>query len=1063
MISELFIRRPKLATVISLVMALAGIISIPNLPVAEYPEIAPPEVRVSTAYPGASAEVITQTIAAPLEAEFNGLEHLLYYSSNSDNSGLYSCTITFQYGIDSDIAQVNVQNAVKRAEMRMPAEVRLQGVQVSKRSSDILCAVTFFTDEERSGMTPSDLNNWLRVNVKDEIGRVDGVSSADLMGGSVYSMRVWLDQMRMSAMGVSTGEIQKAIASQNIQAAAGSVGTEGSNEFMQFKVNVVGRLASEEEFKNIVVRTDKDGDITKLGDIARVELGSESYSAHAMASGGECAALSIYRTTEANALATIDRVKAELENINLPDGITYKIAYDPTIFINLTLRETVMTLIVAVVLVVAITYLFLQNWRATLIPAIAIPVSLLGAFPFFFLFGYSINLLTMFGLILIIGSLVDDAIIVVENVMTHVERGLSPEEATRLGMRQITSAIIATTLVTAAIYVPVIFYGGMVGQIYMQFGVTMCVALCLSAVNSLTLSPALCILLIKPPRKRRFDWFGWFNIPLRASRNVYLKFAAFMIRRGFLTILLFGAVLFANYVLFTTLPSSFIPDEDKGTIMCGIELPPGATLNRTDSVVKTFSDKLYAIEGVDDVMLVSGFSMMGGGLGENFGMAIVKLTPWNERKTEELQIATLLETVQKAANEIPEAKITCMRPPAMMGLGMGVGFVVSSNTASPQGLSEQAARMTSALMREEGTMFASSSYNANTPQLQLEIDREKAELMGVPVNAIFATLQNKLASYYINDFNLQGYVFKVIVQAEKADRAVIEDIANLNIPNSYGEMVPFSSVGTVRRIVGPQVIQRFNQWQSASITSVNMSLSSGEYIKRIENLAREILPEESRVQWTGMSFQQRENEGRITTLLFLSLIFAYLFLVAQYESWTTPIPVIMTVFVATLGALLGLFVGLVNGQQTTMSIYAQLGLIMLIGLSSKNAILMIEFSKVERESGVPINQAAYNGANQRFRAVLMTAVSFLFGVFPLVIATGAGAASRRAIGIPTFSGMLLATTVGLVFVPALYSICERMRERTFNLIHHGRRSKEQLAEERKNAELTQDQGVSGEK
>ena len=840
--------------------------------------------------------------------------------------------------------RVNVQNAVKRAEMRMPAEVRLQGVQVSKRSSDILCAVTFFTDEERSGMTPSDLNNWLRVNVKDEIGRVDGVSSADLMGGSVYSMRVWLDQMRMSAMGVSTGEIQKAIASQNIQAAAGSVGTEGSNEFMQFKVNVVGRLASEEEFKNIVVRTDKDGDITKLGDIARVELGSESYSAHAMASGGESAALSIYRTTEANALATIDRVKAELENINLPDGITYKIAYDPTIFINLTLRETVMTLIVAVVLVVAITYLFLQNWRATLIPAIAIPVSLLGAFPFFFLFGYSINLLTMFGLILIIGSLVDDAIIVVENVMTHVERGLSPEEATRLGMRQITSAIIATTLVTVAIYVPVIFYGGMVGQIYMQFGVTMCVALCLSAVNSLTLSPALCVLLIKPPRKRRFDWFGWFNIPLRASRNVYLKFAAFMIRRGFLTILLFGAVLFANYVLFTTLPSSFIPDEDKGTIMCGIELPPGATLNRTDSVVKTFSDKLYAIEGVDDVMLVSGFSMMGGGLGENFGMAIVKLTPWNERKTEELQITTLLETVQNAANEIPEAKITCMRPPAMMGLGMGVGFVVSSNTASPQGLSEQAARMTNALMREEGTLFASSSYNADTPQLQLEIDREKAELMGVPVNAIFATLQNKLASYYINDFNLQGYVFKVIVQAEKADRAVIEDIANLNIPNSYGEMVPFSSVGTVRRIVGPQVIQRFNQWQSANITSVNMSLSSGEYIKRIENLAREILPEDSRVQWTGMSFQQRENEGRITILLLLSLIFAYLFLVAQYESWTTPIPVIMTVFVATLGALLGLFIGLVNGQQTMMSIYAQLGLIMLIGLSSKNAILMSSYA-----------------------------------------------------------------------------------------------------------------------
>ncbi|MBP5621263.1 MAG: efflux RND transporter permease subunit, partial [Thermoguttaceae bacterium] len=517
MISDVFIRRPKLAIVVSLVMMIAGIISIPKLPVAEYPEIAPPEVRVSTAYAGASAEVITDTIAAPLEAEFNGLEHLLYYSSNSDNSGMYTCTITFQYGIDTDIAQVNVQNAVKRAEMRLPAEVRQQGVQVSKRSSDILCMVTFFTDEAVSGMSTSDLNNYLRVNVKDELGRVDGVSSADLMGGSVYSMRVWLDPMRMSAMGISASDIQRAIQTQNIQAAAGSVGTEGSSEFMQFKINVVGRLKSKEEFENIVVRTDSEGDITKLGDVARVELGAESYSAHAMSDGGECAGIGINRTTEANALATIDRVKKELESIRFPDGITYKIAYDPTLFIRLTLEETVFTLVLALILVVAVTYLFLQNWRATLIPAIAIPVSLLGTFPFFFIFGYSINLLTMFGLILVIGSLVDDAIVVVENVMTNVEKGMDPKEATSYGMRQITGAIIATTLVTVAIYVPVCFYGGMVGQIYMQFGVTMCIALVLSSVNALTLSPALCAILIKPSKKRRFDWFGWFNIPLNAS------------------------------------------------------------------------------------------------------------------------------------------------------------------------------------------------------------------------------------------------------------------------------------------------------------------------------------------------------------------------------------------------------------------------------------------------------------------------------------------------------------------------------------------------------------------
>lgn len=1054
MISDIFIRRPKLAIVISLVMVLAGLISIPNLPVAEYPEIAPPEVRVSTTYPGASGQVIADTIAAPLEEQFNGLEHMLYYSSSSDNSGSYSCTITFAYGCDTDIAQVNVQNAVKRAEARLPSEVKTQGVQVQKRSSDILCMIAFFTDEKKSGMSTSDLSNYLRVNVKDEIGRVDGVSTCDLMGGSVYSMRVWLNPMRMSAMGISAADIQEAISTQNIQAAAGSIGTEGSNDFMQFKINVVGRLRTAEEFENIVVRTDADGDITKLGDVARVELGAETYAAHATSDGAECAGLGVNRTTEANALEVIESVKKELSEISkrFPEGISYKMAYDPTIFINLTLKETVETLFVALLLVVAITYLFLQNWRATLIPSIAIPVSLLGTFPFFIVLGYSINLLTMFGLILVIGSLVDDAIVVVESVMTNIERGLDPVEATKTSMRQITGAVIATTLVTVAIYVPICFYGGMVGEIYKQFGVTMCIALCLSTVNALTLSPALCSMLLKPAKKQKIDWFGWFNKPFNLSRKLYLSTSRVLVSSMVLTLVLFAFVIYGNYALYSTLPSSFIPDEDKGSLMCSFELPPGATLARTDKVLDEFYRSVSEkVDGIETIMLVSGFSFVGGGQGENVAMAMVKLDDWSERKSPDLQISAIQQKIQTVANDIPEAKVQVMLPPAMMGLGMGVGFVLSSNSATSQELAEQVTNFTEKLSALKTTLFASSPYNASTPQLELVIDREKAELMGVPINTIFTTLQNKLASFYVNDFNLLGFVFKVQVQADKSDRNSIDDISNLNIPNRYDEMVPFSSVATVNRVVGPQIISRFNQWSSAQVTAVPFKVSSGEYIQSIEKIVDEDLPNNYKIQWTGMAYQQKQNSTKVGYLLALAIIFAYLFLVGQYESWTTPISVVMTVFVATLGAMCGLFIGLLNGQQTSMSIYAQLGLIMLIGLASKNAILMVEYSKVEREKGVPIKEAAMRGADQRYRAVLMTAVSFLFGVFPLVIATGAGAGSRRAIGITTFSGMLAATVVGIVFIPSLYATVERMREGTARLL--GKKLPEMIAEEKRTAEL----------
>ncbi|MBR5626192.1 MAG: efflux RND transporter permease subunit, partial [Thermoguttaceae bacterium] len=678
MISQLFINRPKLAIVISLVILLAGVICIPKLPVAEYPEIAPPTVRVSTVYVGASAQVITETIAAPLEAEFNGLEHLLYFQSDSDNSGSYNCTITFEYGTDADIAQVNVQNAVKRAEVYLPQEVKNQGVQVQKRSSDILCMIAFFCDPTK--MEVQDLCNYLRVYVKDDIARVPGVNSADIMGGSQYSMRIWIDPLRMSAMGVTTQEVAAAIQTQNIQAAAGSVGVERSNDNLQYKINVHGRLTSEEEFGDIVVRNDNEGGIIRLRDIATVKLGSETYSARSMSNGKECVGLGIYRTNDANALDTINAVRERIKELEkrFPEGVTYKVAYDPTEFILITLEEITITLIVAVLLVVGITYLFLQDWRATLIPTIAIPVSLVGTFPLMYALGYSINLLTMFGLILVIGSLVDDAIVVVENVMTNIEKGLTPKQATEVGMRQITGAIIATTLVTLAIYVPICFYGGMVGQIYMQFGVTMCIALCMSTVNALTLSPALCTLILKPYKKKRFDFFLPFNFALKMSRKVYLFGVGVLVRRGILTAILFGGVLYANYALYTAMPTSFLPDEDKGAILCNIELPPGATLDRTESVMIRINNIALDVPGISDVMFVSGFSILGGN-GENVGMAVIKLDNWSKRKTPELQLSAIMAALQARLNDIPEAKIMCMAPPAIMGLGMGMSFNLCVN------------------------------------------------------------------------------------------------------------------------------------------------------------------------------------------------------------------------------------------------------------------------------------------------------------------------------------------------------------------------------------------------
>ncbi len=1035
MLSIFFIKRPIFAMVIALMTVIAGAVCIVILPIQEYPEVTPPTVVVSANYVGADAYTVEETVTRPLEAQINGVQGMIYMNSSSTSSGTASITVYFEPGYDLDIATVDVQNRVAMATPQLPSEVRQQGVIVDKQSPSIVCFVGITGDERYDDKF---LSNFVNINILDELRRIPGVGKADNMGEKKYSIRVWLDPDRIKSLGLSPSAVIAAIQSQNRQAAIGRIGAAPTyeNQQVEFVLTTDGRLSGVKEFEDIVIKHKDDGTLVYLKDVSQVELGSEKYDWNALINKKQAALVGIYQLPGSNSLQIRQAVTEKMEELKarFPDGVEYSIPYDTTLFVEVAIENVVETLIVAVVLVILTILLFLGSIRPTIIATIAVPVSLIGTFAVLKAAGFSINFLTLFGLILAIGIVVDDVILVVENVerLMMEEPDLTIPQVVKKAMLQLTGPIIATTLVLVAVFVPVSFMPGLTGSIYRQFALTISFSVLISSVNALSLSPALAAILIKRGKEgsQKFILFRWFDTFFDRLTDIYTTIVNFLIRIRYLVVLVFCGLLFVTYFMFKLIPTGFVPEEDKGALMVMFNLKPGSSIEKTAAVRRDFEDILLDIPGIKDLVVIDGYNILSSSLDASAGAGFVSLLPWEERTSPDLQVDAIIRAINIRGQAITDANVVAFNIPGIPGLGTVGGFdfrlqdYLSGDLNTFVAYSNQ---LIAAANKDPRIGMAYTTYAPNYPMLSVDVDKKKAAALGVEMSELYSTMQAYFGSFYVNDFSKYGKVYRVFVQADKKFRSDVKDIDQLFVKNYKGEMVPLSTLVKVTFETGPQNLTHYNMYRSITINGgAAPGYSSGQAMSAMQEISAEVLPPSKTFgfDWSGMSYQEM-LAGNMTIYVFsFAIIAVYLFLCAQFESWVLPIMILIPVPLVMLGAFIGQFLtGIEN------NLFAQVGLILLIGMSTKNAILIIEFCKEQREEGVSILESAQTAAKLRFRPIMMTIISFLLGTLPLAMATGAGAVSMRSIGVVIVGGMIAATFVSSLFVPVIYVLLETLREK----------------------------------